>query len=155
MRSPFPSMLSAMALVCVGACTVDDSAHLAVSLQPPYSQLPPAPSGFPIEAGTTVALDARQQEAVVVGVAKWLKDPGSAQFSTMAGVRNSRGTITVCGHVTGRNSAGLFVGMAPYVGVLMGLPANPDFVVAGIGGSSRERAEVMALCQESGVALLR
>jgi hypothetical protein len=129
----------------------EDSAHSAVSLQPPYSQLPPAPPGTQIEAGAKIILDARQQEAVVAGVTKWLKDPASAQFGAMDSARNSRGTITVCGHINGRNGSGAYVGMAPYVGVLMGTRASPDFVVVGIGASARERAEVAAICQESGV----
>ena len=42
--------------------------------------------------------------------------------------------------------------MRPYVGVLMGTPASPDFVVVGIAASERERAEVASICRESGVA---
>ena len=154
MRSSYRSIVGAMALVCVSACMPEDPAHTVISLQPPYSDLPLAPPGSSIEAGTKMTLDARQQEAVVVGVTKWLKDPASAKFGTMAGARNSRGTITVCGLVTGRNGAGAYVGMTPYVGVIMGTSASPDFVVVGIGGSARERAEVTSLCRESGVAQL-
>jgi hypothetical protein len=36
--------------------------------------------------------------------------------------------------------------------VLMGTSDSPDFVVVGIAASERERAEVAALCRESGVA---
>ena len=151
MRSPIPAIACMMAFVCVGGCTPDDPPNLAVSLPPPYSQLPSAPAGTPIEAGTRMTLDARQQEAVVNGVTRWLKNPGSAQFGTMAGALDGRGTIVVCGRVTGRNSAGAYVGMTPYIGVLMGGRASPDFVVVGIGGSTRERAEVASLCRESGV----
>ena len=154
MRSSVLPIICAMGLVWVAACAPDDSAHLVVSLQPPYDQLPPALPGTSIEPGATVALDARQQEAVVVSVTKWLKDAGSARFGGMASARNSRGTVTVCGHVTGRNSAGAYVAMAPYVGVLMGTRTSPEFVVVGIGGSSRERAEVMSICRDSGIALV-
>ena len=139
-----------MALACVVACVPEDTAYAPISLQAPYRDLPPV-AGSAIEAGTKVTLDARQQEAVVVGVTKWLKDPASAQFGIMGGARNSRGTITVCGYVRGRNGAGAYVGMAPYVGVLMGTRTAPDFVVVGIGASPRERAEVTSICQESGV----
>lgn len=151
MRSLFQPIICAMAFVSVGACMPEDSAHTAISLTAPYSNLPPAPVGS-IEAGTKVTLDARQQESVIVGVTKWLKDPASARFGTMTAARNSRGTITVCGFVAGRNGSGAYVGMAPYVGVMMGTRASPDFVVVGIGGSARERAEVTSLCRESGVA---
>ena len=156
MRSPFPPITCTIAFVfvCGGACMSDDSAHTAIYLMAPYSSLPPAPAGGSIEAGTKMALDARQQEAVVAGVTKWLKDPGSAQFGPMGSARNSHGTVTVCGHVTGRNGGGAYVGMAPYIVMLMGTPASPDFVVVGIGASSRERAEVTSLCRESGVALV-
>ena len=42
--------------------------------------------------------------------------------------------------------------MRPYVGVLMGTPTSPEFVVVGIAASDRERAEVASLCRESGAA---
>ena len=155
MRSPVRPIICAMAFACVGACVSDAAQHVAhnpVSLVPPYSELPPAPAGMSIEAGTKVTLDARQQEAVVAGVSKWMKTPASTRFGIMNGARNSRGTVTVCGEVDGRNGNGAYVGMKPYVGVLMGTTANPDFVVVGIAASERERAEVASLCRESGVS---
>ena len=63
-----------------------------------------------------------------------MKAPASTQFGIMSGARNSRGAVTVCGEVNGRNGDGAYVGMAPYVGVLMGTRASPDFVVVGIAG---------------------
>ena len=69
----------------------------------------------------------------------------------MSGARTSRGLVTVCGEVDGRNGNGLYVGMRPYVGVLMGTPTSPEFVVVGIAASDRERAEVASLCRDSGV----
>lgn len=155
MRSPVRPIICAMAFACAGACVPDAAQHAAhhpVSLVPPYSDLPQAPAGASIEAGTKVVLDARQQEAVVAGVSKWMKTPASTQFGIMSGARNSRGIVTVCGEVNGRNGNGAYVGMRPYVGVLMGTPASPDFVVVGIAASERERAEVASLCRESGVA---
>ena len=155
MRSLLRPIICAMAFACVGACVTDAAQHAAhnpVSLVPPYSELPRAPAGTTIEAGTKVTLDARQQEAVVAGVSKWMKTPASTRFGLMSGARDSRGTITVCGEVDGRNGNGLYVGMRPYVGVLMGTTDSPDFVVVGIAASERERAEVAALCRESGVA---
>ena len=155
MRSPIRPILCAMAFACIGACVSDPvqhAAHNPVSLVPPYNELPPAPAGMTIEPGTKVTLDARQQEAVVAGVSKWMKTPASTRFGLMSGARNSRGTITVCGEVDGRNGNGLYVGMRPYVGVMMGTPASPDFVVVGIAASERERAEVASICRDSGVA---
>ncbi len=154
MRSPIRSIICAIALAWVGACVSDAGQHAAhnpVSLLPPYSELPPAPAGMPIEAGTKVTLDARQQEAVVAGVSRWMKVPATVRFGLMSGARNSRGTVTVCGEVDGRNGNGDYVGMKPYVGVLMGEATSPDFVVVGIATSERERAEVASLCRESGV----
>jgi len=155
MRSLVRSIIYVMAFACVGACVSDAEQHVAhhpVSLVPPYSELPRAPAGTPIEPGMKMVLDARQQEAVVAGVSKWMKAPASTQFGIMSAARNSRGVITVCGEVNGRNGNGAYVGMRPYVGVLMGPPASSDFVVVGIAASERERAEVASLCRESGVA---
>ena len=75
MRSPVRFIICAIAFAGVGACVSDAAEHAAhnpVSLTPPYSDLPRAPAGTSIEAGTKVVLDARQQEAVVAGVSKWM-----------------------------------------------------------------------------------
>jgi hypothetical protein len=154
MRSLVRPIICAMAFACVGACmsdAVQHSAHNPVSLVPPYNELPAAPAGTSIEAGKKVVLDARQQEAVVAGVNKWMKAPASTRFGIMSGARNSRGIVTVCGEVDGRNGNGAYVGMRPYVGVMMGTPTSPDFVVVGIAASERERAEVASICRDSGV----
>jgi hypothetical protein len=153
MRSLVASITCSMAVAGVVACVpTPEVAHHPVSLAPPYSDLPAPPPGTAIEAGAKVTLDAREQEAVVAAVTKWMKDPGSAQFGPMGGARNSRGLVTVCGEVRGRNGTGNYVAMAPYVGVLMGTRTSPTFVVVGIASSDRERAEVTSLCRDSGVA---
>ena len=155
MRSLVRTIICAMAIAGVVACAPDAAQHAAhhpVSLVPPYNELPRAPAGTSIEAGTKVVLDSRQQEAVVAGVSKWMKTPASTQFGIMSGARNSRGIVTVCGEVNGRNGNGAYVGMRPFVGVLMGTPTSPDFVVVGIAASERERAEVASICRDSGVA---
>jgi hypothetical protein len=64
-----------------------------------------------------------------VGVLKWMKDPISVQFRGTEAVRNSRGLITVCGEVNGRNSAGN-IGVSPFVGVPMRPGADADFALA-------------------------
>ncbi len=137
------------ACAALSACT-PDTAHWPIFLPPPYNALAPAPPGAPIEPGRPVRLDAHQQESVVTGVLKWMKTPGSVQFRGIEAVRNSRGLITVCGEVNGRNSAGK-VSISPFVGVLMGPGADADFVLVGIGSSDRERAEVIQLCRVSGI----
>jgi hypothetical protein len=147
-------MVRGLLLLVVGAtlaACVQDADHLPVHLRPPYSDLPPAPPGTPIETGRPVKLDARQQEAVVVGVTKWMKTPASVGFGEMAGARNSRGLITVCGGVSGRNAAGVRSAVSLFIGVLMGTQARPDFVVVEIGASGHQRATVEQLCQESGL----
>ena len=148
------SVIFSMTLLLVGGCVTPDTdvAHHVVTLTPPYSDLPPAPAGTKIESGVKVVLDARLQEAVVAGVAKWMKDTRTMQFGAMEAARNTRGTITVCGDVQGRNGNWAYASMTRYVGVMMGTTANPEFVVVGIAGSPRERAEVSSLCHESGTS---
>ena len=70
-------------LVLLSSCLQSDPAYLPVSLQPPYSSLPAAPAGAAIEPGMPTKLDARQEEAVVAGVVKWMKVPASAEFGTI------------------------------------------------------------------------
>jgi hypothetical protein len=41
--------------------------------------------------------------------------------------------------------------MAPFVGVLMGPPAAPEFVLVSIAQSGAARAEVQSICQQSGI----
>lgn len=134
----------------LAACDPPDGPNVPVSLQPPYNDVPQAQAKAEILPGKLVDLDRRQQDAVVVGITRWLKNPTTAYFGTMAAARNPLGYVTVCGDVDGRNSAGNFVGMAPYIGVLLGQTAKPEFVVVQIAAFGRARAEVVALCQESG-----
>ncbi len=141
-------VLIAALLTC--GCKTDVS-HYPITLQPPYGDLPPAPPGATIEAGTSVALTPLQQEAVVVGVIMWLKDGSSARFGEMRAARNSHGKVTVCGLVDGRNSEGSLLGLAPFIGVIAGTPEKPDFVLVEIGSTPRQRAVVTGLCEESGI----
>lgn len=136
----------AAAGMALGACQ-PDLAHHPVSLQ----GLPEVGTAARIEAGRPVALSPRQQEAVVAGVTKWLKDPGSARFGDMRAARNSRGVITVCGTIDGRNSFGRLVGQSPFIGVLQQPAAAPTFVLVDIGTGGADRASVSSLCRESGI----
>jgi hypothetical protein len=136
-----------------GCLQAADSAYLPVSLPPPYSDLPDAPAGSTIEPGMPIKLDPRQQEAVVAAVIKWMKEPGTASFGAMGAVKARRGQIVVCGEVNGRNSAGAYPGLAPFVGVMVGKPKAPEFVVVSIAQSGPPRAEVEAICQRSGIFL--
>ena len=129
----------------------DDAAYLPVALQPPYSTLPEVPPDTPIEPGMPIKLDPRQQEAVVTAVSKWMKVPGTASFGAMSGVKLRQGAIAVCGEVDGRNSAGAYTGMSRYVGVMMGPPKAPEFVVVSIAQNGKPRVELESICQKSGI----
>jgi hypothetical protein len=146
------SLLVVVACATLIACApAPDTAHIPIFLPPPYATLPAAPPGTPIEPGRPVRLNARQQQAVVVGAVKWMKDPASIRFRGIEAVENRRSVIAVCGLVNGRNTGGNFVGFQPFVGVLMGPDADADFVLVGIGSSNQERAEVTSLCRASGI----
>lgn len=148
-------LFPALGLVLTACAPVfGDTAFLPVSLPPAYAGLPDPPQGAVTEPGTPSKLDPRQQEAVVVGVMKWMKDPKSAAFGDIAAVKNRNGSITACGEVNGRNAAGSLSGMTPFIGVLMGGPATPEFVTVEIGVLRPQRIDVETLCRESGVLKL-
>ena len=128
-----------------------DTAYYAVSLPAPYDALPTPPPGTPIEFGRPVKLDDRQQTAVITGVIKWMKNPASVSFGDMVAARNSSGWITVCGVVNGRNTAGTYVGMMPYIGVLRGASSAPDFVVVDIAANGKPREGIESMCLDSGI----
>jgi len=146
MRERFVLFVAAAA---VAACEPpSDAANNPVSLPAPYNALP---AEEPVEIGKPVVLSAPQQEAVVVGVTKWMKDPTSVHFGDIRSVRTPRGQLVVCGQVNGRNSVGRYVGLAPFIGVLKEVDRTLDFIVVGIASSDRERAEVTSLCRQSGL----
>ena len=150
MRDSLVVVVVVAVVAALAACT-PDTPHTPIFLAPPYDGLPPVRPGTTIEPGRPVGLDARQRKTVVVSVQKWMKDPASVQFGTIEAVRNSRGLITVCGEVNGRNTAGRQAGMSPFVGILMGPGDDADFVLVGIGSTERDRAEVTQLCRASGI----
>ncbi len=135
----------------LSGCIQSDPAYLPVSLQAPYNALPEAPAGATIQPGMPIKLDARQQEAVIAGVVKWMKNPGSVSFGIMAAARTRRGGIVVCGEVTGLNSAGVLPPMARFIGMLTISPSSPQFVVVDIAADGKPRAELEALCRQSGI----
>ena len=128
-----------------------DPAYLPVTLPPAYGELAEAPAGTAIEPGMPIKLDPRQQEAVVASVLKWMKDPGTASFGALSAVKARQGKIVVCGEVNGRNSAGAYTAMAPFVGIMVGKPATPQFIVISIAQSGQPRADIQAICQQSGI----
>jgi hypothetical protein len=162
-------------VVCggLGACVTDDIAYNFEYTAPPWACAPPRPGRTPaaqakpcspsdpqggpapaILRGEPAKLDPQQQEVVVIGVTKWLKDRSSARFGPMQGIRDPRGPVVVCGWIDGHSGAGAYRGMSPYIGVLTGSRNDAEFVVVGIGATARDRAEVLSLCSEVGVASL-
>ena len=154
----------------LGACVTEDTAYNFAYTPPPWACTPPRPGRPPPQAnpcstgdpnspapailqGAPVKIEPRQQEIVILGVTKWLKEPGSASFGGMQGVRDPRGSLVVCGWIDGRNGVGAYRGMAPYIGLLTGPKDTGEFIVVGIGGTARERGEVISLCTEVGAAL--
>lgn len=157
----------------LGACVTEDTAYDFEYSPPPWactphrstrpssSSAPPCLPGDPrngpapaILRGEPAKLDPQQQEIVILGVTKWLKDRSSANFGPMQSVRDPRGAVVVCGWIDGRNGVGTYRGMSPYIGVLTGPRERAEFVVVGIGATTRERAEVLSLCREVGVTAL-
>src|SRR4029077_18754422 len=127
------SMRDCLAVVAACAALIacapaQDTAHVPIFLPSPSAPFPTAPPDTPIEPGRPVRLNARQQQAVMMGVVKWMKDPASIQFRGVEAAQNSRSRIAVCGLVNGRNTAGQFVGFQPLVGLLMGPGADADFL---------------------------
>ena len=146
-------LLLAVGVMLAGCMqTAADLSYRPVSLPEPYRSHSQPHSGTPIEPGVPLKLDERQQEAVVSAVLKWMKDPRTASFSELRAAKNKHGWITVCGAVNGRNSAGTYVGMAPFIGAMESSPIPSEFIVVEIGAFDPQRADVEALCRESGIA---
>jgi hypothetical protein len=162
-----------VALGGLGACVTDDTAYNFEYSPPPWACAPQRPGRIPstqvkpclpsdpqggptpaIVRGEPAKLDPQQQEVVIVGVTKWLKDHSSASFGPMQAVRDPRGPVVVCGWIDGHNGTGAYRGMSPYIGALTGSRNDAEFVVVGIGATARERAEVLSLCAEVGVTSL-
>lgn len=142
----------ALLLFLLAGCQHEvDSSYLPVTLTPPYDALPDVPPDTPVEPGMPVTLDPRQQEAVVAGVAKWMKDPSSASFGEISAVKLRQGRLAVCGDVDGVNTAGVYTGVSRFVGVMMGTTREPEFVVVSIAQAGKPRDEVDSICQRSGI----
>lgn len=60
----------------------------------------------------------------------------------MAAAKSSKGVITACGYVNGRNSFGGYTGEQPYIGVFS--DDGAQFQLVNIGGHSRQ------ICQMAG-----
>lgn len=152
MRGHLLLAVGVMLAGCMQTQTAVDPSYRPVSLPEPYRSYPQPPVGTPIESGVPVKLDERQQEAVISAVLKWMKDPRTAAFSELRAARNKHSWITVCGAVNGRNSAGTYVGMAPFIGAMRSSPIPSEFIVVEIGAFDPQRTDVETLCRESGVA---
>lgn len=103
----------------------------------------------PTERLRFVILSEAQKEIVRVGVRDALKDPMSAQFAELLGGVNTKGVVTVCGHVNAKNSYGGYAGASPFLGVL----DEHFFTVAVIGGAKTSSQAVYTLCERLGLKL--
>ncbi len=75
----------------------------------------------PTEAAET--LTAAQEEKVLDGLRKILKDPNSAILGQIEAGPEESGTIYICGFVNAKNSFGGYTGDKPFIGML---PPPPD-----------------------------
>ena len=73
---------------------------------------------------------------------------GHSSFGALNAVKMRQGKIVVCGEVNGRNSAGAYPGMALFVGVIVSMPAAPEFIVIRIAQNGSARAEIEAMPTE-------
>ncbi len=135
--------------ILVIACTVVLSGcYQTPSYTPVTYTPPPSPPASKIERGTPIKLTAAQIAVVKAGTAKGMKDPESARFGdTFLAAKDSKGVITVCGYVNGKNSYGGYVGMSPFIGVL----GEGAFGLVDIGSSRDGRPITVKLCQDSGI----
>jgi hypothetical protein len=139
----------------LAACTpqTTDSAFVPVTLPPAYV----GPAGATqtdvsaLERGVPVKVSPLQQEAVVNGTMKWVKDPHSAAFGDMRMAKNRNGTVSVCGSVSARNQLGALTAMTPFVGILTAVPRTPEFVMVELGVNGRQRADVLQICSDIGL----
>ena len=152
MRGHLLLAVGVMLAGCMQTQTAVDPSYRPVSLPEPYRSYPQPPVGTSIEAGVPLKLSERQQEAVISAVLKWMKEPRTASFSDLRAAKNRHGWITVCGAVNGRNSAGTYVGMAPFIGAMRSSATSSEFIVVEIGAFNPQRADVETLCRESGIA---
>lgn len=97
-------------------------------------------------------LSAVELEVIKRDLAESLKDPGSAIFGAIAAVEDTKGVVTVCGVVNGRNSYGGYTGKKPFTGVLgTNTRGQRVFGLAGIGSTTNMSLSVMTLCERYGL----
>lgn len=86
-----------------------------------------------------------------------MKDADSAKFGTIAASRNTKGAVSVCGYVNGKNSYGGYTGEQPFIGVLFdrpNIPLDKRFVLAwGFGSSPKVANAILQMCYKSGVRI--
>ena len=103
--------------------------------------------------GALVDLSNQQQQIIRAGIAKGLKDPESVRFGKLAGTRDKDGSITVCGYLNAKNSYGGYVGMSPFLGVLLAPPRGNSFELVRLASTPTERQAVVATCGQAGVPM--
>ena len=106
-------------------------------------------------AGPTEAaekLTAAQEEKVLDGLRKKLKDPNSAILGQIKAGTEEGGTINVCGFVNAKNSFGGYTGDTPFFGVLLSPPTD-TFVVFSIGDTEPDLFAIDSMCKRHGLGL--
>ena len=106
-------------------------------------------------AGPTEAaevLTAAQEEKVLDGLRKKLKDPNSAILGQIKTGTEDDGTIPICGFVNAKNSFGGYTGDTPFFGMLL-LPPDEIFFVLGIGGTELDSVALNNTCKRYGLGL--
>lgn len=101
------------------------------------------------EVSRPVELTPELSAKVQDGVRHAMKDPESARFGTMRAASNSKGDVSVCGYVNGRNSLGGYTGDQPFVGMI----ALGAFHVTSIGATFAEQMAVKEVCRNHGISL--
>ncbi|MGH0003571.1 hypothetical protein ACQU0X_26135 [Pseudovibrio ascidiaceicola] len=87
-----------------------------------------APAALAVE---TTEPNANELRAIVKEVSKNLKDPYSAQFHDVMGMRMGEGIMQFCGFVNAKNSHGAYAGKIPFVVSLYDGAPGPRTMVPG------------------------
>lgn len=90
--------------------------------------------------------------AIKRGVGGILKDPYSAVYEDIWGVKEKNGDYVFCGYVNAKNSFGAYIGLKMFAGTIMfGKNKNPYFVIDGIEGKGVSGYIINSYCARRGV----
>lgn len=95
-------ILSSFVFLLVGCAPLSSSQYQSKTHTPV--------SSFEAIPAVRVEMSAEKLEKAKLQVSKGLKDPYSAQFSELYGVRTRKGKVIICGTVNAKNSYGGYTG---------------------------------------------